>query len=147
MLVLDLRKKTSKELIIIEEKSRAELFALKFQLALGNLDKPHRIKNLKILIARILTILNERKLSGEKINRHFKIDLSKKFQEIEKETKKMFLKRKNQLIKKENNSLTSESKKETILSNLARIESKNDHNVNAKDDKKLKEDNKTNKKD
>jgi len=126
MLVIDLRKKTSKELIIIEEKSRAELFALRFQLALGNLEKTHKIKKLRILIARILTILSERKLKGEKINRHFKVDLSKNFKEIEKETKRMILKRKNKLIntnkKLQNDDLVS--KDQEILKNLSNIENK-----------------------
>jgi len=67
MLVIDLRKKTSKELIIIEEKSRAELFALRFQLALGNLEKTHKIKKLRILIARILTILVSANLKVKKL--------------------------------------------------------------------------------
>lgn len=43
----DLLKKSVEELKKIEEESRAELFALRFQLSMGNLEKPHRIKELK----------------------------------------------------------------------------------------------------
>ncbi len=60
----DLQAKTTLDLRKLEEKSRAELFALRFQAALGNLEKTHRVKQLSALIARVLTVLNLRKLQG-----------------------------------------------------------------------------------
>ncbi len=99
MLSVELRKKSIKELIELEEKSRAELFALKFQSSLGNNEKPHRIKELKIIIARILTILSEKKISGEIINKNIKIDLSNTFKSIEENTRKLFRRRKQEAEK------------------------------------------------
>lgn len=97
MKVLELKIKTIPELIQLEEKSRAELFALRFQATLGNLQKSHKIKYLKVQIARILTILSEREKNGEKIDRNIKVDLSDTFKNIEKESKVFFKKRKKEL--------------------------------------------------
>ncbi len=99
MLSIELRKKSIKELIQLEEESRAELFALRFQASIGNNDKPHRIKLLKIRIARVLTILSEAKKNGQKIDRNFKVDLSKTFKQIETDTKTLFKKRRSQMDK------------------------------------------------
>ena len=44
---------------------KEELFNLKFQAALGNLEKPARMNEIKRTIARLKTVLNERE-GGEK---------------------------------------------------------------------------------
>lgn len=46
---------------------KAELFGLRFQSATGQLEKPHKITELKKEIARILTNLQERKIAGADI--------------------------------------------------------------------------------
>ena len=43
------------------EESKEELFNLRLSQATGNLEKPSRIKELRKLVARLKTILNERK--------------------------------------------------------------------------------------
>ena len=68
----DLKKKSNMELKILEEQSRAELFALRFQNAIGSLEKPHRIQELKKKIARILTLLAERRAGGELVQANLK---------------------------------------------------------------------------
>jgi large subunit ribosomal protein L29 len=58
----ELRNMTSAE---IEKKIadfKEELFNLRFQLATGQLDKPHRLKELRKEIARAKTVLREREL-------------------------------------------------------------------------------------
>lgn len=50
-----------------EEELRARLFALRIQKAVGKLDTPHEIKDLRKDIARIKTELQERKSKGEVI--------------------------------------------------------------------------------
>ncbi|HEY8529621.1 MAG: 50S ribosomal protein L29 [Paenibacillaceae bacterium ZCTH02-B3] len=58
----ELRNLTSAE---IEQKIAAykeELFNLRFQQATGQLDKPHRLKELRKEIARAKTVLREREL-------------------------------------------------------------------------------------
>ncbi|MBE3563249.1 MAG: 50S ribosomal protein L29 [Hydrogenibacillus schlegelii] len=58
----ELRELTNQEL---EQKIRAwkeELFNLRFQHATGQLDQPHRLKEVKKNIARAKTILREREL-------------------------------------------------------------------------------------
>ena len=62
-----MQKKSSQDLRLIEEQTRAELFALRFQNAIGSLDKPHRIPELRKKIARILTLLTEREHAGDKV--------------------------------------------------------------------------------
>lgn len=83
----NLNKKTIEELKKMEEESRAELFALRFQSSMGNLKKPHRIGELKKQIARILTILFFRKNSGENTAINVKINLNKTYDKIKKESK------------------------------------------------------------
>lgn len=56
----ELRDKTDTELIQQLKDLRAELYNLRTKKATAQLDKPHRFKEVKRDIARILTILNER---------------------------------------------------------------------------------------
>lgn len=49
------------------EELKAELFALRFQSATGQLEKPHRIKEIKREVARILTYLQTKKAEGHVI--------------------------------------------------------------------------------
>ena len=44
---------------------KAELFNLRFQLAINQLDNPMKIVETKKTIARILTVLREKELSGK----------------------------------------------------------------------------------
>ncbi|MFJ1521966.1 50S ribosomal protein L29 [Spiroplasma sp. ald] len=82
----DLTKKSVEELKKLEEESRAELFALRFQSAMGNLEKPHRIGELKKQIACILTILSARKNAGENTAINVKVNLNETYAKIEKES-------------------------------------------------------------
>ncbi|AXF95819.1 50S ribosomal protein L29 [Spiroplasma phoeniceum] len=81
-----LTKKSVEELKKLEEESRAELFALRFQSAMGNLEKPHRIGELKKQIARILTILSAHKNAGENTAINVKVNLNETYAKIEKES-------------------------------------------------------------
>ncbi|MBW3058142.1 50S ribosomal protein L29 [Spiroplasma poulsonii] len=90
----DLNKKSVEELKRLEEESRAELFALRFQSAMGNLEKPHRIGELKKQISRILTILSSRKKDGENTAINVKINLSETYAKIEKESQEFAKQRK-----------------------------------------------------
>ena len=65
MTVSDLREMTSEELLESLKESREEKFNLRFQVATNQLDNTARIKAVKREIARILTILRERELTGE----------------------------------------------------------------------------------
>lgn len=64
----EIRKLTTEELIKKEEENRKELFNLKFSAATGNLEKPHRIKELRHEVARIKTVIKERNLSSKEEN-------------------------------------------------------------------------------
>ncbi|WP_338954830.1 50S ribosomal protein L29 [Spiroplasma endosymbiont of Polydrusus cervinus] len=93
----DLNKKSVEELKKLEEESRAELFALRFQSAMGNLEKPHRIGELKKQIAWILTILSTRKNAGENTEINVKINLSETYAKIEKESQAFAKQRKEKI--------------------------------------------------
>ncbi|MBE3550188.1 50S ribosomal protein L29 [Brockia lithotrophica] len=58
----DLRKLTDEEIAAKIRELKEELFRLRFQQAMGQLDKPHRLKEVKKDIARAKTILREREL-------------------------------------------------------------------------------------
>lgn len=62
-----IKKLTTKELQENEEQLRAQLFALRIQKALGKLEAPHTINQLRKDIARIKTELTTRKNNGETI--------------------------------------------------------------------------------
>jgi large subunit ribosomal protein L29 len=61
-----MRPKQIRELSVEEREAklrewREELFRLRFQSASGQLEKPHRIRELKRDIARLLTVMKEKK--------------------------------------------------------------------------------------
>ena len=56
----ELREKTSEELNTMLKELKGDLFNLRFQLAINQLDNPHKIKEVKKDIARIMTILHQK---------------------------------------------------------------------------------------
>nr|CAA29712.1 unnamed protein product [Mycoplasma capricolum subsp. capricolum ATCC 27343] len=87
--MLDLENLSVDELIKTNESKRAELFALKFQAAVGSLEQTHRIKEIKKEIARIELALSEKRLSGENTNKVIKADYNKAVEEAEKAGKEV----------------------------------------------------------
>ena len=56
----ELRELTTEELLKKEDELRTELYNLRFQSAVGNLEKPSKIKEDRKTIARIKLIISER---------------------------------------------------------------------------------------
>ena len=63
MKMTDIRKLTTENLNKKLEEIKTELFNLKFASATGNLEKPHRIKELRHDVAKIKTVIRERELN------------------------------------------------------------------------------------
>lgn len=61
-----LRKLTDEELNTKIKASKEELFSLRLKQSTGTLEKPNKIHELRKDIARMKTILSERKIGGEK---------------------------------------------------------------------------------
>ncbi len=61
MKIKDLRQLSDEELIQKEKEFKKELFTLNYQRKLGNVEKPGRFKVLRRSIARIETLLTERR--------------------------------------------------------------------------------------
>ncbi len=61
MKINEIRKMTTEEINAKITETKAELWNLRFSNATGSLEKPHRIKELRHLVARLKTVLNERK--------------------------------------------------------------------------------------
>ena len=59
----EIRKMTTEEIKAKIIETKAELWNLRFSGATGQLEKPHRIKALRHDVARLKTVLNERKAS------------------------------------------------------------------------------------
>ena len=57
----ELRNKSGEELESMLESLKSELFNLRFQLAINQLENPHKIKETKKDIARVMTIIAEKK--------------------------------------------------------------------------------------
>ena len=62
----EIRKLTTEELNKKLEENKKELFNLKFSLSTGNLEKPHRIKELRHEVAKIKIVIRERELNEGK---------------------------------------------------------------------------------
>ena len=62
----EIRKLTTEELNKKLEENKKELFNLKFSASTGNLEKPHRIKELRHEVAKIKTVIRERELNEGK---------------------------------------------------------------------------------
>ena len=65
MKIAEIRKLTTEELNKKLEENKKELFNLKFAASTGNLEKPHKIKELRHEVAKIKTVIRERELSKE----------------------------------------------------------------------------------
>jgi len=62
MKVNELRKLSDKDLVKKIQESKKELFDLRLKQSTGNLDKPSKVRELRKDVARMNTILNERKM-------------------------------------------------------------------------------------
>lgn len=60
MKITEIREKTSAELMELLKEQKAELFNLRFQHAIKQLDNPQKIVETKKTIARILTVITEK---------------------------------------------------------------------------------------
>ena len=65
MKMVEIRKLATEDLNKKLEENKKELFNLKFSLSTGNLEKPHRIKELRHEVAKIKTVIRERELSSK----------------------------------------------------------------------------------
>ena len=67
MKMVEIRKLTTEDLNKKLDEIKKELFNLKFASATGNLEKPHRIKELRHEVAKIKTVIRERELGKEEV--------------------------------------------------------------------------------
>ena len=65
MKLKELRDLTAEDLAQKEKTLKKELFDLNFQRKYGRVEKPGRFRVIKRVVARIKTILNERKIDGK----------------------------------------------------------------------------------
>ena len=65
MKVKEIRELSTEEINKKLVETKEELFNLRFQQATGSLEKPHRINELRKLVARMKTILRERELESK----------------------------------------------------------------------------------
>ncbi len=65
MKVSQLRESTIDELLVKEQDMRKELFNLRFQQATGEIENPMRIRAIRKDIARLLTVITEKKKQGK----------------------------------------------------------------------------------
>ena len=65
MKIKEIRELTTAELELKVTELKKELFTQRFALATNNLENPMKISQIKKDIARVLTVISERKLEGE----------------------------------------------------------------------------------
>lgn len=68
MKIKEIRNLSVEDLNLKLKNLKAELFNLRFQLAVNQLENPMRIKAVRKKIARVNTIIRERELSAQKVN-------------------------------------------------------------------------------
>ena len=66
MKIKDLTNLNEEELLAKEKQFKKDLFDLESQRQMGRVEKPATFRNLRRDIARILTVLNERRISSKK---------------------------------------------------------------------------------
>ena len=66
MKIKDLTNLNEEELLAKEKQFKKDLFDLESQRQMGRVEKPATFRNLRRDIARILTLINERKINGKK---------------------------------------------------------------------------------
>ncbi len=66
MKIQEIREKTPAELNVQLDKLKDELFHLRFQHAINQLENPERISTVKRDIARVKTVMRERELKAER---------------------------------------------------------------------------------
>jgi large subunit ribosomal protein L29 len=64
MTASEFREMTDEELLEALREAKEEQFNLRFQLATNQLDNHARVKEVKVVIARILTVIRERELAS-----------------------------------------------------------------------------------
>ncbi|MGL5268657.1 MAG: 50S ribosomal protein L29 [Spiroplasma sp.] len=107
-----IKSKSTNELQEHEEQLRAQLFALRIQKAIGKLDAPHMISQLRKDIARIKTELQSRSLKGEDIKPINIKKMTLPEPEVKKESKSSKKEEKKTL--KKNKKLEKETNKEDV---------------------------------
>ena len=65
MKIKEFKNLSEDDLLVKEKQFKKELFDLESQRQLGRVEKPASIRNIRRDIARILTVLNERKSNGK----------------------------------------------------------------------------------
>lgn len=95
----ELRSKSVDDLLMNGENLRAELFALKFQAAVGSLEKTHRINDLRKEVARIELVLGEKRRNGENTSKTVKGDYNKAVEAAEQSGKEIRKKQREQIEK------------------------------------------------
>lgn len=66
MTLKDIREKNNADLLVQIDDLKEELFDLRFQQAIGQLENPARLREIRKTIARIKTVITERELSDNK---------------------------------------------------------------------------------
>ena len=66
MKINEIREKTAEELDEKLRELKNELFRLRFQHAINQLDNPHKIVETRKSIAKVMTVIREKQLSAEK---------------------------------------------------------------------------------
>ena len=62
----ELRELTDEELVLRVREAKEELFNLRFQNVTGQLDNPHRLREVRKDIARVLTVMHQRERDEER---------------------------------------------------------------------------------
>ncbi|AAT75487.1 50S ribosomal protein L29 [Mesoplasma florum L1] len=127
----EIRALSVEQLLERNEAKKAELFALKFQAAVGSLEQTHRIKEIKKEIARIQLVIAEKAKAGEEVNKTVKTNYNQAVTEAEKAGKEVRAKQRKMIeelqAQYENNGASNDDAIAEAMANAV-VEEQNDVN-------------------
>lgn len=130
-LMEEIRALSVEQLLERNEAKKAELFALKFQAAVGSLEQTHRIKEIKKEIARIQLVIAEKAKAGEEVNKTVKTNYNQAVTEAEKAGKEVRAKQRKMIeelqAQYENNGASNDDAIAEAMANAV-VEEQNDVN-------------------
>jgi large subunit ribosomal protein L29 len=96
-----IRELSDEELQQKEEELIEQLFKLRFQQAIGQIENPQKLKLIRKDIARVKTVIQERQLTGQTVSRSVEEEKEEKKKEEKKKKKRITRKKEEKLKKKE----------------------------------------------
>jgi large subunit ribosomal protein L29 len=107
-----IRELSDEELQQKEEELIEQLFKLRFQQAIGQIENPQKLKLIRKDIARVKTVIRERQITGQTISKSVEVEEEKEEKKKKEEKRKEEKKKKKRATRKKEENLKKKEEKE-----------------------------------